>query len=137
MKLILTVFVVLVLMAGVLATASAEGVLDLSTLNKKQAAAMQPIVLPQLTPMMPTIAPTALGGQSNSNAIDLSNLGKKYSTTMAATMIKGPNPITVTPMFSIMNINMTGQANTVFTLPQAVAANPQVYTPPIAIFGGA
>jgi hypothetical protein len=137
MKLILTVFVVLVLLAGILATASAEGVLDLSTLNKKQAAAMQPIVLPQLTPMMPTIPPTALGGQSNSNAIDLSTLGKKYSTTMAATMIRGPNPITVTPMFSVMNINMTGQANTVFTLPQAVAANPQVYTPPIAIFGGA
>jgi len=136
MKLILTVFVVLVLLAGILATASAEGVLDLSTLNKKQAA-MQPVVLPQLTPAMPTIPPTALGVRSNSDAIDLSTLGKKYNTSMTATMIRGPNPITVTPMFSVMNINMTGEANTVFTLPQAIAANPQVYTPPIAIFGGA
>ena len=136
MKLILTVFVVLVLLAGVLATASAEGALDLSTLNKKQAA-MQPVVLPQLTPAMPTIPPTALGVRSNSDAIDLSTLGKKYNMSMTATMIRGPNPITVTPMFSVMNINMTGEANTVFTLPQAIAANPQVYTPPIAIFGGA
>jgi len=136
MKLILTVFVVLVLLVGILATASAEGALDLSTLNKKQAA-MQPVVLPQLTPAMPTIPPTALGVRSNSDAIDLSTLGKKYNTSMTATMIRGPNPITVTPMFSVMNINMTGEANTVFTLPQAIAANPQVYTPPIAIFGGA
>jgi hypothetical protein len=136
MKLILTVFVVLVLLAGVLATASAEGALDLSTLNKKQAA-MQPVVLPQLTPAMPTIPPTALGVRSNSDAIDLSTLGKKYNMSMTATMIRGPNPITVTPMFSVMNLNMTGEANTVFTLPQAIAANPQVYTPPIAIFGGA
>jgi hypothetical protein len=136
MKLILTVFVVLVLLAGVLATASGEGLLDLSTLNKKQAA-MQPVVLPQLTPAMPTVPPTALGFQSNSNAIDLSTLGKKYNASMTATMIRGPNPITVTPMFSVMNANITGEANTVFTLPQAVAANPQVYTPPIAIFGGA
>ena len=136
MKLILTVFVVLVLLAGVLATASAEGALDLSTLNKKQAA-MQPVVLPQLTPAMPTIPPTALGVRSNSDAIDLSTLGKKYNMSMTATMIRGPNPITVTPMFSVINLNMTGQANTVFTLPQAIAANPQVYTPPIAIFGGA
>jgi hypothetical protein len=137
MKLILTTFVVLAILGGVLAAASAQGVLDLSTLNKKHQQAMQPIILPQLTPMMPTTPATALGGQSATNAIDLSTLGKKYNTSMATTIIKGPNPITVTPMFSVMNMNMTGQANTVFTLPQAVAANPQVYTPPIAIFGGA
>jgi hypothetical protein len=86
---------------------------------------------------MPTIAPTALGGGVKSAVLDLSTLGKKYNMSMTATMIRGPNPITVTPMFSVMNLNMTGEANTVFTLPQAIAANPQVYTPPIAIFGGA
>ncbi len=136
MKLILTVFVVSMLLAGVVVSASAAGVLELSTLNKKTTQ-QQPIALPQLSPTMPTIAPTALGGKVNSNVLDLSTLGKKAEANVAATSIKGASPITVTPMFAVKNTNVTGVAGTVFTLPLAIGANASVYTPPIAIFGGA
>jgi len=132
MKLILTIFVVLVLLAGV---SNAVGVLDLSTLNKNTT--KQTIALPQVSPTMPTIAPTNLGGNVESNVLDLSTLGKKVQSKVSATLIKGPTPITVTPMFSVKNTNVTTEAGTVFTLPQAISANPTVYTPPIAIFGGA
>ncbi|MDM7940362.1 MAG: hypothetical protein QUS07_08475 [Methanothrix sp.] len=132
MKLILTIFVVLVLLAGV---SNAVGVLDLSTLNKNTT--KQTIALPQVSPTMPTIAPTTLGGNVESNVLDLSTLGKKVQSKVSATLIKGPTPITVTPMFSVKNTNVTTEAGTVFTLPQAISANPTVYTPPIAIFGGA
>jgi len=135
MKLILTIFAVSVLLAGALATASAAGVLDLSTINKNTT--QQVLVLPQLSPTMPTIAAKSLGGEIQSNVLDLSTLGKKPSTNVAATLIKGATPITITPMFAVKNANVTGQAGSVFTLPQAVAANASVYTPPIAIFGGA
>jgi hypothetical protein len=134
MKLILTIFVVSMLLAGVVASASAAGVLELSTLNKN--ASQKTIALPQLSPTMPTIAPTVLGGKVNRNVLDLSTLGRKAETNVAATMIKGASPITVTPMFSVKNTNVTGVAGTVFTLPQAISANATVYTPPIAIFGG-
>jgi len=132
MKLILTIFVVLVLLAGV---SNAVGVLDLSTLNKNTT--KQTIALPQVSPTMPTIAPTTLGGNVESYVLDLSTLGKKVQSKVSATLIKGPTPITVTPMFSVKNTNVTTEAGTVFTLPQAISANPTVYTPPIAIFGGA
>lgn len=132
MRLILTIFVVLVLLTGM---SNAAGVLDLSTLNKNTT--KQTITLPQVSPTMPTIAPTALGGKVETNVLDLSTLGKKVQSKVSATLIKGPTPITVTPMFSVKNTNVTTEANTVFTLPQAISANPTVYTPPIAIFGGA
>jgi hypothetical protein len=131
MKLILTVFVVLAILAGVLATASAEDVLDLSTLGKSTAQ-----TLPQLSPAMPTTAALTLGGDAKTDVIDLSTLGKKFTSSVNSTLIKGSNAVTVTPMFSIRNTNITTEANTVFTLPQAVGSN-SVYTPPIAIFGGA
>jgi hypothetical protein len=135
MKLILTVFVVSAILAGVLATASAEGVLDLSTLSKNTA--QQATALPQVSPAMPTTAAVTLGGNVNTNALDLSTLGKKQLTpSVPATVIKGSNPVTITPMFSIRNTNITSVADTVYTLPQAVGSN-GVYTPPIAIFGGA
>ncbi len=135
MRLILTAFVVAVLLAGVMAEASAAGVLDLSTLNKKPT--QQAISLPQVSPTMPTISPTALGGNVNIQVADLSTLGKKISSTVAATVIKGANPVTITPGFAVKNTNITAEAGTVFTLPQAISASPSVYTPPIAIFGGA
>lgn len=135
MKLILTVFVITVLLASVAVTASAADVLDLSTLGKKPS--LEAVSLPQLSPTMPTIAPTALGGSSRTDVLDLSTLGKKAQTDVSATMIKGASPVTITPMFAIKNANVTNQAATVFTLPQAISANPTVYTPPIAIFGGA
>ncbi len=135
MKLILTVFVASALLASVLATASAEGVLDLSTLGKNTA--QQPTALPQVSPTMPATAPATLGGGMKTDVLDLSTLGKKQlKPSIPATSIKGPNPVTVTPMFSIRNANITAAASTVYTMPQAVGAN-AVYTPAIAIFGGA
>ena len=136
MKLILTIFVVSVLLAGVMAMASAQDVLDLSTLNKKPH--LQPVNLPQLSPTMPTTPATALGGNVKGEVLDLSTLGKK-KTSVPATIIQGATAITVTPNFAITRneTTLTGEANTVFTLPQAISANASVYTPPIAIFGGA
>jgi hypothetical protein len=135
MKLILTLFVVTVLLASVAVTASAADVLDLSTLGKKPAT--EAVSLPRLSPTMPTIAPTTLGGKQNSNVLDLSTLGKKAQANANTSMIKGASPVTVTPMFAVKNGNVTNQAGSVFTLPQAISATPSVYTPPIAIFGGA
>ena len=135
MKLILTIFVITVLLAGVIAAASAADVLDLSTLGKKTS--IPAISLPQVSANMPTIAPTALGGNVKRNVLDLSTLGKKASLNKAATVIKGPTPVTITPMFATRNANVTNQAGDVYTLPQAISANASVYTPPIAIFGGA
>ena len=135
MKLILTLFVVTVLLASVAVTASAADVLDLSTLGKKPS--IEAVSLPRLSPTMPTIAPTALGGNLKSNVLDLSTLGKKALLNVSTSMIKGASPVTITPMFAVKNANVTNQAGSVFTLPQAISANPSVYTPPIAIFGGA
>jgi hypothetical protein len=135
MKLILTLFVVMVLLASVAVTASAADVLDLSTLGKKPS--IETVSLPKLSPTMPTIAPTSLGGNLKRNVLDLSTLGKKAQLNVSATMIKGASPVTITPMFAVKNTNVTNQAGSVFTLPQAISANPSVYTPPIAIFGGA
>jgi hypothetical protein len=158
MKLILTVFVVTVLLASAAVTASAADVLDLSTLSKKpsiEAASLpkvsptmptiaptsrsstEAVSLPQVLPTMPAIAPTYLGGNLESNAVDLSTLGKRAQLDVAATTIKGASPVTVTPMFAVKNGNATNQAGSVFTLPQSISANASVYTPPIAIFGGA
>ncbi len=135
MKSILTVFVVTVFLAGIMALASAADVVDLSTLNKKSS--LEAISLPQLSPNMPTIAPTALGSNMKSNVVDLSTLGKKAQSNVTATMITGAAPVTITPMFAVMNTNTNSEAGTVFTLPQAISPTASVYTPPIAIFGGA
>jgi hypothetical protein len=86
---------------------------------------------------MPTIPPTSVGGTAKPGMVDLSTLGKKVAPSMPATVIKGPTPITVTPSFAIKNLNITGVANTIFTMPEAVTGNPTVWTPDIAIFGGA
>jgi hypothetical protein len=135
MKAILTLTVVSMLFAGVMAAAAADGVLDLSTLNKKPVSI---VALPRLTPTMPTNYTTNyLGSQTAKGVLDLSTLGKKYTTTVATTVIKGPTPITVTPSFTIRNNNVTSIANDIITQPQAISANTTIYTPPIAIFGGA
>jgi hypothetical protein len=135
MKAFLIVLVVSVLFAGILASASAQDVLDLSTLGKKPTIA--PIALPKVSATMPSGSASILGGDTNSEALDLSTLGKKSrKPVMTPTMIKGAAPITVTPSFAVRNLNITADANTVFTLPQAVAANASVYTPAIAIYGG-
>jgi len=70
--------------------------------------------------------------------MDLSTLGKKAVSTVPATALMGATPITITPMFAVRNANTSNLAgSTVFTLPQAVSSGNSVYTPPIAIFGGA
>ncbi|MDD4579382.1 MAG: hypothetical protein PHF80_01760 [Methanothrix sp.] len=132
MKLILTVFIVAVLLAG---AASAAEVKELSTLGKK--ASVEAVSLPKLSPTMPTIAPTSLGGNVNTAVNDLSTLGKKAALSVSTATIKGASPVTITPMFAVKNANSTNLAGSVITLPQAISANASVYTPPIAIFGGA
>jgi len=136
MKLILTIFVVTVLLAGFAITASASDALELSTIGKTTSTT-EPVSLPKVSPTMPTIAPTALGGNVKSSAVDLSTLGKKAQLGIQTTTIKGASPVTITPMFSVKNANVTNIAGSVVTLPQAISANASVYTPPIAIFGGA
>ena len=125
MKLILTVFVVTVFLAGVMATASAADPLDLSTLGRKTS--IPAMSLPQVSQNMPTIVPpTALGGNVDRSVLDLSTLGKKADINPNATMIKGPGAVTVTPMFAVKNPNAGNQAGSVRTLPQAISASPSV-----------
>jgi hypothetical protein len=135
MKLILTVFVITVLLAGTAIMASAADVQELSTLGKKPS--IEAISLPKVSATMPTIAPTSLGGNVKKDVLDLSTLNRKASLGLSATMIKGATPVTFTPMFAVKNANSTNVAGAVYTLPQAVSANATVYTPPFAIFGGA
>lgn len=136
MKAILMISVVLMLLAGAIAAAGADGALDLSTLGKRS---VEPVALPRLTPTMPTSYDTNyLGSQTAKPVLDLSTLGKKKAAfAVPGVTLKGPIPITITPSFSIRNANITTQANTIFTLPQAISGNTTLYTPPFAIFGGA
>lgn len=135
MKAILIVLVISILFGSFIA-ASGQKPLELSTLQNKPA--MEPIKLPKLSPILPTAPPTALGGNVNKTVVDLSTLGRKAMMPVTpAVVLKASTPITVTPSFSIKNTNITGTANTVLTPPQAISANSTVYTPPIAIFGGA
>ena len=136
MKSILTIFAASAFLLGIMAAASAADVIELSTLGKKSQ--VDAISLPQLSPTMPTIAPAALGSDITSNVMDLSTLGKKAVSTVPTTALMGATPITITPMFAVRNTNTSNVAgSTVFTLPQAVSSGNSVYTPPIAIFGGA
>jgi hypothetical protein len=137
MKSILTVSIVLMLFAGVFTAAAADGVLDLSTLGKKSD--IQPVSLPMSTPSTPSYSNNYLGSQNAKDVLDLSTLGKKkIMSDENITTIKGSGPITITPSFSIVNTNLTStEAATIFTMPQAISANPIIFTPPIALFGGA
>ena len=135
MKVLLNVLIVSILFASIL-VAPGVGIIDLSILGNKPA--LQPVVLPQVSPTMPAIPPTALGGKVNMAVMDLSTIGKKSMRPMtSATVITAATPITFTPTISIKNMNITSIANTVYTPPQAISANATVYTPPFAIFGGA
>lgn len=130
MKAVLTLTVVIVLFAGVVTAAAADGVLDLSTLNKKP---VSTIVLPQSTSNIDYTAANYLGSKTTKEVLDLSTMGKKYTSTVAPTLIKGPTPVTVTPSITIRNNNVTSVASDVITQPQAVTKNATVYTLPIAI----
>ena len=130
MKAILTLSMVLILFAGVMAATAAEGVLDLSTLTKKP---VSTIALPQSTPTVNYAAANYLGSKTTKEVLDLSTMGKKFTATVAATLIKGPTPVIITPSFTIRNNNVTSVANDIITQPQAVTKNTTIYTPPIAI----
>jgi hypothetical protein len=130
MKAILTLSVVLMLFAGVIAATAADGVLDLSTLNKKP---VSTIALPQSTSNINYAAANYLGSKTTKEVLDLSTLGKKFTPTVAATLIKGPTPVTITPSISIRSNNITSVANDIITQPQAVTKNTTIYTPPVAI----
>ncbi len=137
MKVILIVSVVLMLLAGAISAVGADGVIDLSTLGKRS---IEQVALPRLTPTMPTSYNTTyLGSQTAKSVLDLSTLGKKKAApSVPGVELKGPTPITITPSFSIRNANLTTtEANTLFTLPQAISGTTTIYTPPFAIFGGA
>ena len=130
MKTILIITVVLMLFAGVITAAAADGVLDLSTLNKNP---VSTIVLPQSTPTINYAAANYLGSKTTKEVLDLSTMGKKFTSTVAATLIKGPAPVTITPSFTIRNSNVTSVANDIITQPLAVTKNTTLYTLPIAI----
>lgn len=131
MKAILTISVVLMLFAGVMVAAAADGVLDLSTLNKKT---VSTIALPQSTSNINYAATNYLGSKTTKSVLDLSTLGKKFTSTVAPTLIKGPTPITFSPSITIRsNNNITSVANDIITQPQAVTKNTTIYTPPVAI----
>lgn len=130
MKAILTISVVLMLFAGVMVAAAADGVLDLSTLNKKP---VSTIALPQSTSNINYEAANYLGSKTTKSVLDLSTLGKKFTSTVAPTLIKGPTPITFSPSISIRSNNITSVANDIITQPQAVTKNTTIYTPPVAI----
>lgn len=135
MKVTLIIIAVSMLLAGVLIAAGADNVLDLSTLGKSN---IGTINIPVISQSISSVPATRLGENATPQVMDLSTLGKKtVESTGSPVMITGPTPITITPMFAIKNQNVTSEANTVFTLPQAISANSTVYTPPIAIFGGA
>ncbi|MFB3763921.1 MAG: hypothetical protein ACE14P_01580 [Methanotrichaceae archaeon] len=135
MKLVLTIIVVSILLAGVLIAAGADNVIDLSTLGRSNQGTIN---IPVISQSMASIPATHLGESATPQVSSLSTLGKpKVESTTSALKINGPSPITITPMFAIKNQNITTEANTVFTLPVAVGANSTVFTLPIAIFGGA
>lgn len=130
MKVILILSVVLMLFAGAIAAAGAEGVLDLSTLTNKP---VSTIALPQSTPAINYEAANYLGSKTTKEVLDLSTVGKKFTPTAAATLIKGPTPIINTPSIAIRNTNITSVASDIITQPLAITRNPTIYTLPIAI----
>lgn len=142
----LTMLIVLSLfIAGAVSAASAAGVLDLSTLGKTTTT-MEPVKLPRLTAYTPSITSYSDNLSPVVGVLDLSTLGKAVSrSTINARVLTGAKPITITPAIAIMNANVTSGANTVYTPAHALAGaqinnlipNATIYTPPIAIFGGA
>jgi hypothetical protein len=120
MKALIAVLIISMLSEGIVA-AYAEGVINLSTLGNRTA--IEPIVLPQALPNMPTVPPIILGQNVNMTVLDLSILGKMSKPAVPPTVISGPAPITFTLPFAIRSSNITGAG--------------RVYTPPIEIFGGA
>jgi hypothetical protein len=140
MKAKITIIILSLLFTGIMV--EAQTVNDLSTLGKKPDREIAN--LPRLTPYMPSL----FMGETRSGVtpVELSTLGKKnLMPRIEPRMLGSSIPITVTPSFSIRNQNLTAGANTVYTMPQALASsqinylnpNVTVYTPPIAIFGGA
>jgi hypothetical protein len=134
-RLIMKLVLISMLLAGVLIAAGADNVLDLSTLGKNNQGSIN---IPVISHDIASVPATRLGMSAIPPVSDLSTLGKKkVLSTIPPVILTGASPITITPAFAIRNKNITSEANTVFTLPQAISANNTVYTLPIAIFGGA
>jgi hypothetical protein len=135
-KAILTFIVISMIFASMLASVSAQEVMDLSILGKKPV--MDVVSLPQVSTNMPTSVATST---QTPQVIELSTLNRKNTRPAVEPLsIGAAKPITLTPSFSIRNSNVTtmSAAPTVFTLPVAISSNATtVYTPPIAIYGGA
>ncbi|MGB9902925.1 hypothetical protein [Methanothrix sp.] len=116
-------------------TAGAIDVIHLSTLDKTET-----VSLPRISPYTPAISNASPG------VVQLSTLGRKIQrSTIEPKELSAAKPVTITPSFAIMNANITAGTNTVITMPHALAGaqinylrpNVTVWTPPIAIFGGA
>lgn len=134
--------VISMIICGVVISASATDVIDLSTIGKKPV--IEPVSLPRYTTYTPLVG--NMENASPTGVLDLSTLNQKATTSnVQATPLGGTKPITVTPSFSVMNANITSGANSVYspaiTLNGSnlnyLVPNVTVYTPPIAIFGGA
>jgi hypothetical protein len=145
MKALPVIIIISMLFAGVMAASAVGNILDLSTQGKKPQ--MEVVKLPRLTPYIPTYPVIDNTTPSGIVPLMLSTLGRKSALPVyEPRSLSGIRPITVTPSFSIKNgnVNTPGQI-TVFTLPHAIKPQrgdnaspaPTVYTPPIAIFGGA
>ena len=90
MKVIITISIVFMLLAGVMAAFGAGGTINLSTLGKESSG---PAVLPSLTPTMPAnYTTTYLGSQTPKPVIDLSTLGKAKATPAVPPAIEPLTP---------------------------------------------
>lgn len=130
-----TMLLAVLLMLVSIFTAGAIDVIHLSTLDETAAVSLP--MISQYTPAISNVSP---------DVVQLSTLGKKIQrSTVEPKELSAAKPVTITPSFAIMNANITAGTNTVITMPQALSGaqinylrpNVTVWTPPIAIFGGA
>ncbi|ABK15002.1 MAG: hypothetical protein H5T42_08275 [Methanothrix sp.] len=130
-----TILLAVLLMLVSICMAGAIDVIHLSTLDETEAVSLP--MISQYTPAISNVSP---------DVVQLSTLGKKIQrSTVEPKELSAAKPVTITPSFAIMNANITAGTNTIITMPQALSGaqinylrpNVTVWTPPIAIFGGA
>lgn len=138
-----TIFLAISLvLVSVALTVTATEVISLSTLDK-----IEPVSLPRLSPYTSGIGyASAIDNASPAGAVQLSTLVRKAQrAAIEPKALAAAKPVTITPSFAIMNANITAGTNTVVTMPHALSGsqinylrpNVTIWTPPIAIFGGA
>lgn len=130
-----TVLLAVSLMLVSVLTAGAVDAIHLSTLDNTEV-----VSLPRISPYTPAMSNASPG------VVQLSTLGRKIQRpTIEPKALAAAKPVTITPSFAIMNANITAGTNTIITMPHALSGaqlnylrpNVTVWTPPIAIFGGA